>query len=202
MSRVCRVQQAGLADENTPTYSTRAFAAAACRLLAQHDPELPLATFSNPETRHPNPEAVFLPTYPFHRSSGEEGSSGFQHLNSPSGVRPGDHLLSRSDMGARKPQRLVSHTRYVHYGANRNYGKLRNVPSQFKSHLFVGSLCKNSRRLCGAARHVVGCPGSTLNCPTGPAASEQLNRELFQKLASAPLHHKESIPWDTMMPVP
>jgi len=128
MSGVCWVQQAGLADENTPTYSTRAFAAAARRLLARHDPDLPLAAFSNPETRHPNPEAVFPPTYPFHRSTGEEGSIGFQHLNSPSGVRPGDHILLRSDRGARKPQGLVSHTRDVHYGASRNYGKLRNVP--------------------------------------------------------------------------
>jgi hypothetical protein len=145
MSLVCRVQQAAPADENTPTYSTPDFAAAARRLLAQH----------------PNPESVFPPTYPFHRSSGEEGSSGFQHLNSPPGVHPGDHIfLSRSDMGARKPQRLVSHTRDVHYGASRNYGTLRYVPSRIKSHLFVGSLCKNSRRLCGTARHVVGCPGS------------------------------------------
>ena len=161
MSGVCWVQQAGLADENTPTYSTRAFAAAARRLLAQHDPALPLATFSHPETRHPNPESVFPPTYPFHRSSGEEGSSGFQHLNSPFGVRPGDHILFRSDMGARKPQGLVSHTRDVHYGASRNYGKLRNVPPRIKSHLFVGSLCKNSPRLCGTARHGVVCPGLT-----------------------------------------
>jgi hypothetical protein len=112
---------------------------------------------------------VTTPICPWRRSA-----IGFQHLNSPSGVRPGDHILFRSDMGARKPQGLVSHTRDVHCGASRNYGKVRNVPSRIKSHLFVGSLCKNSRRLCGTARHVAGCPGSTLTRrpPTSGSATD------------------------------